>query len=307
MLLHQSKLREHIIQELASIGGKIKGDNIQILCPWHDDHSPSLEVYIGFEKLPGIFNCWSCKAKGSWNDLARALRLTQINYGEANKITEKDDPFQLVATNLKYQQTLNIEQTRILKGLEPLPTNFSWRGLGRGFYDNLGAKFYWHRNYDISYLYFPLIMNNEYTGYTLCSLNREVEFSKKYLTFADTKKVLFLYDNIPYGSPIVCTEGHFDTLRLVAEGIPATGIFGTENWSKIKREYIIAKNPPKVIICCDGDKAGYETAQTMFLDLRAGCTVDIFYLPILPKSQKLDPGNMSLEYINALRHKLGLE
>ena len=143
-------------------------------------------------------------------------------------------------------------------------------------------------------------MNNLYMGYTICSLDGK---DIKYQTFSDTHKVFFLYDYIPPNVPIILVEGHFDALRLYAEGFFPLGIFGCQNWSEIKRNYLIAKAPSKIIIAFDGDKAGYDSAVNVFKDLRICCDVDIFYLPIY-ENAKVDPGNMGKEFIAALWDKI---
>jgi hypothetical protein len=69
--------------------------------------------------------------------------------------------------------------------------------------------------------------------------------------------------------------------------------------------YLTAKAPPKVVIAFDGDKPGYDAAVKIFKDLRIGFNVDIFYLPISADTQnKIDPGNMSEEFLWELRKKI---
>jgi len=298
------KLREHVISELDKVGARAKrnGEEMVILCPFHNDHNPSLEVHIGHSKMPGIYKCWSCNAHGHWNMLANALRLQTLDYGDAGKIGDKDNPFELLATSLKHLSPLKESTVEVRTGLEPLPDGFKWRGYGKAFYESFGAKFWWQQDIDMDWMHLPLTMNQRYLGYTVCALK---PYTPKYMTFADTKSVLFLYDSIKTGSPIVLVEGHFDALRLMAEGIPAVAIFGTSNWSDIKKSYLIAKNPPKVLILMDGDQPGYKAAQEIFLTLRAEIPTDILYLPDIP-GQKLDPGNMPEEWLMETRLRLGI-
>jgi hypothetical protein len=309
------KLREHVIAELDKVGAKMKrnGEEMTILCPFHQDSHPSLEVHVGLTKLPGIFKCWSCKKSGHWNDLARALRLQTLDYGEAGRITEKDDPFALLAASLKHVSPLKAETVEVRNGLEPLSPGFKWRGYDKAFYEKFGAKFWWQQDIDMDWMHIPLTMNQRYLGYTLCALKPH---KPKYMTFADTLNILFLYDSIPTGSPIVLVEGHFDALRLMAEGIPAVAIFGTSNWSPVKKSFLIAKAPPRVLILMDGDQSGYQAAQEIFVTLRGEVPVDISYLPILPQQvyiperneyiDKMDPGNMPETWLQDTRQRLGI-
>ena len=310
-ILRQSKLRALVIDSLIPIGGKKRGDHILLTCPWHSETKPSLYVNIGHELPPGIFHCFGCKAKGNWNTLAKALKLPIFDFGNDSSKTffnpttydQSDDeiPIAKILEELEAKIALtNIEYPKIKTS--ELPDDFEWRGYNKKFYEKLNGRFYWNRTFDRSYLYFPLYMNKHYMGYTLCNLDGN---DIKYQTMTDSSKVFFLYDYIPYGVPIVLVEGHFDALRLYAEGFFPLGIFGVQNWSSIKMSHLISKAPPKVIIAFDGDKAGYDAAVKIFMDLRIGLNADIFYLPIYndPKL-KLDPGNMPEEFLQELRKKI---
>lgn len=318
--LDQETLRQLVIEELSKIGGKIKGDNILITCPFHDDRHPSLNVYIGHSKTPGIFRCWSgsCGAHGGWNKLAHALRLPYFQFKNSNPIqpsnphakvvsTKEDgnvNAFEVLEKSLHYSSPLTINEAPSLRGTEELPDGFQWRGLPKELLERVGARYYFDNKFKFDYLYFPLTTNNVYKGYTLCALDRENN-KLKYQTFAKTDEVFFLYDQVEGSSPLVLVEGHFDALRLFSYNIPVMAIFGTENWSSIKKELLTAKCPPKVIILFDGDEAGYKASIKVFNDLRSGLNVDILYLPKYEeKSQRLDPGNMPVEYIEILRRKL---
>lgn len=303
-ILRQSKLRILVVDSLIPIGGKQRGDHIVITCPWHNETKPSLHVNIGHSVPPGVFNCFGCKAKGSWNVLAKALKLPLFEGEDAktNTTTDSSNESKRIYEEIKAQIAATQVEYPILRTSE-LSDDFVWRGFTKKFYEKLGGRFYWNRKYDKTYLYFPLHMNRTYMGYTLCSLDGK---DVKYQIFSDSSKVFFLYDHIPYGSPIVLVEGHFDALRLYAEGFYPLGIFGTQNWSEIKVNYLIAKAPPKIVILFDGDKPGYDAAIKVFKDLRIGFNVDIFYLPISEDSKnKIDPGNMSDQFLWSLREKLG--
>jgi len=308
-ILRQNRLRALVIENLAAIGGKQKGDHIWLNCPWHNESEPSLSVHIGHKIIPGSFNCFGCKAKGNWNTLAKRLNLPLFEFRSKSpqtlnpEIENGDDflPIDIILKDIRAKMANEQMGYKTLKGIEDLPDGFSWRGYGKKFYDKLGGMFYWDRNFDRSYLYFPLYMNGTYVGYTICNLDGT---DKKYQTFADTSKVFFLYDTIPHGVPIILVEGHFDALRLFADGFFPLGIFGVQNWSEIKKNYLLAKAPPKIIIAMDGDQAGYDAAIHIFKDLRVGCDVDIFYLPIYDKEHKIDPGNMPIEFIHQLQEKL---
>lgn len=301
ILLYQN-LREHIISQLLPMGGKQKGDEIIILCPFHNDSRPSLGIHVGDKVTPGSFHCFSCKAHGGWNKLAEKLSLKKMEILNVGKIKdsssllpEKTDPFQILSKFIENGKILVDDKPRNLVGLEDLPDSFSWRGLGKKFLESIGAKYYWQQEIDMDWLYFPLYMNQVYVGYTTAALKPH---EPKYMTYTDTHSCCFLYDLVPNNETIVLVEGHYDSLRLYAEGIYAIAIFGTSNWSAVKTQLLAAKNPKKVIIAMDGDDAGYKATEEIFNDLKYGFNVDIFWFP---PGYKLDPGNMPDSYVEALR------
>jgi hypothetical protein len=288
------------------MGGRRRGESILIYCPWHKETNPSLHVHVGHTVIPGSFRCFGCPAHGNWNKLARALNLPLFDFKQdSTSITLDDNALSSIIRETIdgfRKREIAANSVRTLKGIEDLPDNFSWRGYSTNFYNRLGCKFYWDKQHDREYLYFPLNMNGTYCGYTLASLDGKDE---KYQIFAEASKLLFLYDQIIVNEPIVIVEGHFDAIRLMAEGIPAVAIFGVQNWSDIKRNYIITKHPSKILIVFDGDKAGYDAAVRVWRDIRVEfCNVDIYYIPITQEGLKLDPGNAPKYILDDIRRRL---
>lgn len=309
-LLHLSRLRNHIITHLTELGYPIKrnGNEIPIHCPFHNDSNPSLDVHVGDKITPGGFKCWSCGEKGGWNKLASKMNLPLFVFDntvfDANRVVKKgesdSDPYKELSQALKNSKLMFGEkEVHVLPGVEPLPSDFTWRGLPRKFYESIGGKFYWDRKLELDYLYLPIAMNKKYMGYTICALQPA---KLKYLTYADTKKTLLLYDQLPSNETLVIVEGHFDAMRLYYEGIPSACIFGVENWSSIKKAAILAKAPKKILICMDSDWQGREAAQTLFNDFKDCIDVLIYQLP--EDENKYDPGNMPDFMIEHLRSLL---
>lgn len=295
-LIKEQQLRSIVIDELTKIGGRVKGEEIQILCPFHDDSNPSLGVHIGYRITPGGFHCFACRAHGNWNDLARALRLKTFSFGIA-KPTDNTDPFQILAQSLKQREILKEEKFKVQKGLEPIYPNLSWRGLPEQFLTTVGGKLFWDNKRDCEFLHFPVEMNRNYYGYTIINLNPSKP-EEKYLTFADTSKCWFMYDQCQFDKSVFLVEGHLDTLRPLNLGFNVLGMFGVSAWSETKKAYLVAKRPKKVIILFDSDQAGYDAAKEIFLDLREGFDVDIHYL-----TEGTDPGDMDEAQINILKEK----
>src|SRR5690606_32743713 len=102
-------------------------------------------------------------------------------------------------------------------------------------------------------------MYGKYIGYTLSAMTPDPDHGvPKYQTFAQTEFALLNYDELRPNETILIVEGHFDTWRMMYHGFNCTGMIGTSNWSKYKTASIKAKLPKRIIICTDGDEAGYQ-------------------------------------------------
>ena len=137
------QLRDHVVDQLLSVGGVHKGEDIAILCPFHDDTKPSLNVHVGHKLTPGKFNCFACPAKGSWNKLAYALKLVPVKGSyERNPPRDKSvvvlkdgdevDPFKLMLSALQTNETYKEYEPPTLTGTEDLPDDFSWQFCDHG-------------------------------------------------------------------------------------------------------------------------------------------------------------------------------
>lgn len=299
-ILYQ-KLREMAIEELSAVGGTIRGDNIMIVCPFHNDRNPSLGVHIGDKIMPGSFHCWSCNASGSWNKLARQMNLTQVDYGNESKVDENTDPFKYLVRPLQVNNNTSKSRPPPI-GLEDLPDDFQWRGVGRPFYKLIGGKYLFEFNqkndYQMDWLYLPILKNGQYEGHTLCALQPN---DRKYLTFSDATKNFLLYDQLRPEETIILVEGHFDAINLVNQGLNAAAILGATNWSDTKRSMILSKLPPKVIVLFDGDEPGYKASREVYVTLANYVETVIIDLPLA--APKMDPGNLNSEWVNYVRNQ----
>lgn len=301
------RLKKLIISELASFNYTPSNEKrIKIHCPFHSDSNPSLNVVLSHQKhRAGTFKCFSCGVKGGWNKLAQKMGLKEDDQ-DTSKYYDKsqkydDDPF--------YDASLEIKATgndsfHVMDGIEELPMDFEWRGIPREFWIEMGFSYYWELRRDLFYLYQPIKMFGEYIGYTLAAIDphcRPNEKIIKYQTYASTEKAILMYDQLKPNETIIIVEGHFDSWRLKYLGFNVCAMIGTENWSKYKTNCIMAKLPKRVIICTDGDEAGYKAGNRLNqIFCEEGVDTIYYQLPIIPVSP-LDPGNFGNEYIEDLR------
>ncbi len=79
--INEIKKKSDIVEVISSyIPLTKKGRNYFGLCPFHDDHSPSMSV----SPEKGIFNCFVCGAKG--NAISFVMDYEKVNYVEALKV-----------------------------------------------------------------------------------------------------------------------------------------------------------------------------------------------------------------------------
>jgi hypothetical protein len=301
----KEKLRQIVVDSLLGMGGRLRNEEILILCPFHDDSRPSLHVHIGHKLSPGTYHCFVCNAKGGWFSLAKRLNL-DTGHIEILKIETKtskiENPFSVFIENIKEINT-NRKEISIDEppGLEQLDPGFSWRGLSEDLLKKLEAKMHWQKKSANYWLYLPLRMNRRLEGYTLCALKKEPN-TPKYLLFGEARRILYPYDFIQKNKKICLVEGHFDALRLVDYGISTMCIFGVNNWSETKKSSLLAKMPKKVFLLMDGDPAGRTAATKIHEDLKFGAPVEIVHLPDPePDQERFDPGNMPISWIESLK------
>jgi len=113
-------------------------------------------------------------------------------------------------------------------------------------------------------------------------------------------KALFPIHIIPRNTKrVAIVEGPFDAIRLNYMGIPAVALLGTGNWSELKGRMLQAHGVEWAILCMDGDKAGRKAEESIMVELNGMLKRKRYQLPI--EDPALDPGNMSMEHVEALR------
>jgi len=202
------------------------------LCPFHDDHNPSLVVFDN-----GGFYCRACGERGTHRRLAQHFGIVK---GEEEKHIGKFKDY--------LKERLQIPDEVFYQKIRQL---------------NIYC--------DQEYIKLPLISpQNEFLGYI------KHKPSGKYLnpSKAKIKGVLFGLDialnlyNVQriekkakkeISSSIYLTEGPFDALGMLAQGIPAAAILGSANNNpKLVYETLLNKGITHVVLAFDNDEQGFE-------------------------------------------------
>ena len=295
--------RDFIIDQLERTVSqtKILANDIMIVCPFHADSDPSCSVHIsGHKEFPiGTFNCWSCKESGSWGKLADKLGL---DHGEYH---HPENPFgsRLRAIERKEKAALDLRRDQFNNHM-PLgssPWEFGdWRKISEEFLAGLGAQRYYDDKSDLFRIVFPV---KNTMGVVIGSAARLIgDGPVPWLNSPGrwARKALFPLVALPKGpKTVVLVEGPYDAIRLNHVGIPTLSIMGTNNWDPIKLSILTNLGVKNIVICMDGDAAGRGAEAEIFNATANKFHRKRFRLPF--ENPPVDPGNMSLERVDALR------
>ena len=257
--MQQDKIvQQFIISELKSAKLVVITQTHQasILCPWHNDHSPSLNIVLNHPTLPpGVFNCWACSASGNWNKLAEKLKLRKIAKVE---LAQTDPFYDLTDKFNAYFDTPTI--VKLPPGLEEWVGD--WRGLPERFLKSVGAYRWFDNQNEVYRILLPVYMGKELTGYIGGRLDNTTRpkyrnsigkwAKNNWFGFDLPKSSIYvrnvwkLYNN----SCVVITEGPYDTLRCLYNKIPTIALMGTNNWGSVKQSLLAALNIKTIVLFC---------------------------------------------------------
>lgn len=282
--------RQHVVDQLALYAGTKKhlGDSTFIICPFHSEKTPSGRVFHSpTSRNPGYFTCYGCGTKVRWNELAPKLGLRPFS-------TRPRDEY-AAAVSLKLSEDLAEFKPECLE-FEPLPRNKIWRTIPTNLLRDLGAKLCRvdHPDYGLlkPKIYLPVLVNGELRGYIKARINKSPDYPAYINASGNWSKTcgLFPFDYavklmLSLGSTtIVLVEGPRDALTLLALGIPAVSILGTQSWSDAKSRLLELAGVETVVLMMDGDCAGIKATERLSKLLDLVFTVNIVKLWALKDS-----------------------
>lgn len=265
-------VQQTVLEEIAKLPGQKRtlGDTIQVCCPFHDDRTPSLGIFVamGMEIPFGFFNCLGCDAKGMWNRLAEKAGLQTIKQWQAiesegsdlkNKFKKSDDELlgQLPETKKVLLNSLGTVS------LFPWSKQKEWRGVPGELIHDCEGMFHVGLDDEIN-CFFPIAIGNKYKGGVKAYLEKEKGRSSYINTRGSWIKDVGLFpynlvkNNIQkYGlNYVILVEGPRDPLRLIIEGMPALAILGGKNFTEKKLNLLMALGIETLYVMSDNDKGG---------------------------------------------------
>lgn len=247
-----------------------------ILCPWHQEKTPSGQVFHGSgTRHPGYYKCLGCGHKAGWDDLADATGM---------------QPFGRNKSKEAFSMPLSIgdeEDDPISFELKPLPKNKTWRSMDTNFLRRVGCKLM-VTEYGTNMIYLPIIINGEERGFVKARLkkdpegirpsyiNRKGPWSKTHGLFPFDYAIRVMKRT--KSRTVVLVEGPRDALRLLSLGIPAMSILGTNTWTTRKATLLELHGVERVILMMDGDEAGILATERIRPDIKGILKLKTFKL-----------------------------
>ena len=114
-----------------------KGKNYVAVCPFHDDHSPSLVV----SKERQIFNCFTCRTGG--NVFSFIMKYENVDFFEALQIVANKIGYKLSSTNFNNFESKNKKEYEIMEIVKKYYLNNIFTDLGtsaRKYLENRGIN-----------------------------------------------------------------------------------------------------------------------------------------------------------------------
>ena len=289
-------------------------DQYKIICPFHGDKNPSLQI----NKQTGFFYCYGCGLSGGAFELVKnyepSLSPIEIykklhsfvkegkgDIGGRDVYTYTNLPYthSFVDSKVKYREGIklakdfyfNLPETNWYKLPEeaiPILRYMKHRGFTTSTLKKFGAKFTYNKNYPIV---FPMYDNGIFRGYVMRTDDPTVEDQRKYMYNREFRRRITLpgdYKN----STVILVEGFLDMLKAKQYGIKyIAAVLGwkltSEQFEKLKRCGV------KTIICAlDNDECGRKGYKY----LKRICSVNHISVKRIryPKSMK-DMGDLNKE------------
>lgn len=279
-------------------------EQAKILCPFHDDSNPSLDIaLVRMEKVSvGGFNCWSCREHGGWNKLAAKLGLDLWNPKEyedspSNDFFELHREFQLLG------KVKEVYEKPVTEG----PWDGPWKGMPGWFLRRHGAQKIWDKIAEEYRIYLPIqdIKGIEIGHIKGRADNSDIPNKFKYLHNTDfpSDRAWYCLNFEEKPRAVVAAEGPSDTLRLRSLGVPAIGAFGVSALTDLKIIQLLSRGIKMVVTGFDGDTAGRDATVAFHKQLNDyGIETMNWGLPELnPDGSKCDPGNCPVELVDSLK------
>jgi len=218
----------------------VSGDEVQVLCPFHDDHKPS----ASFNMAKGLFYCYACGVAANARKLSIELG-TNIHTLKDASILEK------IQDEKEWRQLL----------YSPLAIDNEYLH-SRGV-TNDQIRHWQIRHFD-ERIIFPLYRPSP----TICGVQERItggSSAYRYIVHGDKPPLWPLDDSFYSERRPILVEGVFGALRLRSFGVVAFATIG----SQVTNRLIRALNGRTPTVWYDNDYAGYVGSAKLLLGSNA--------------------------------------
>lgn len=238
---------------------RVRGDELGILCPWHQDKQPSLYLNLEKDKANCFAGCYRGTAKGAFEKL---LGRKMTRKEELSGYTE----FLEVSASNNYRRQYQIPRGDVSK----------WGGkaylYNRGFTDS--TIWAWDIGYDPERrtVSIPARRRN---GTTVGTIYRHIDADVKpkyvYTTGLPISRMLFgTHKFDPFPAPFVyVVEGSLDCIWLWQCGFRSVVALLGLHMSLVQQQ-ILRRLGDTVVLCLDNDKPGQDAVQRLAPRIEAG-------------------------------------
>lgn len=264
----------HLYINDIGVAGKTVGSNVHVVCPFHDENTPSCSVNLdNSSDVPiGMFYCFGCGTSGHWNVFAEKTGLEPLkNYQrKVQDVTGRADRHRKRRKEIVGTSNLTIERLfkEVGNQVIPWPKKVQWRGYSGELLNSIGAYCFNERSSDELMLVFPVYTNGRFRG-GVRAFTKKRKGGVSYLTtkgdWVKDYGILgydMMRDNNLFNTrSLVLVEGPRDWLRLVENGIPSCACLGALMMSEKKMAMIAGLGVRHLYILGDNDSAGARMSR----------------------------------------------
>ncbi len=314
-------VHEEIHKYIDSIGvsGKSAGESIHVVCPFHDENTPSCSVNLDTSSgVPiGTFYCFGCGETGRWNKFAEKTGLEPLKSYQ-NRTSSAEGS---VRRARKHREDIygkgNMSLERMFKevGNQVIrwPKKLDWRGYSGRMLYALESYCFNERRKDELMLVLPVYIHGRFRGGVRAFTEKRAGSASYLTTSGEWVKDYGLlgYDLMVkrdlFGSKsLVVVEGPRDWLRMMQNKIPSCAILGALMMSDKKMQLIAGLGVRHLYVLSDNDAAGARMARNVkFFADKAKLKCTILKLPRKRggdgKLIELDPDNAPQKLIDEVK------